>query len=355
MKDYYQILGIARSASSDDVKKAFRKLAHKYHPDKASGNAEKFKEASEAYAVLSDEKKRAEYDSYGRVFNEGARAGGQGGQDFGGFDFSSMAGGFQDFDLGDIFGEFFGGSSRERTRRGRDISVDIEIPFVDGIFGTERKMLLTKTAMCDVCRGNGAKEGSEMVTCGTCNGKGKLHETKRSFLGTFTSVRACAVCAGTGKIPKEKCSRCKGYGVMRKEEEVAVAIPPGVTDGEMIRLGGVGEAVPHGVPGDLYVKIHVNRHPVFRKEGSNLLMDLNIKLSDALLGSDYTVKTLDGDISVKIPEGVSVGEILRVRGKGVPIDRGRRGDLLIKLHIQFPSRLSKKAKDALKVLKEEGI
>lgn len=355
MKDYYQILGVARNATTDDVKKAFRKLAHKYHPDKSSGNAEKFKEASEAYSVLSDEKKRAEYDSYGRTFSGGGQNA-QGGPDFGGFDFSSMGGeGFQDFDLGDIFGEFFGGGTRERVPRGRDISVDIELPFSEGVFGTERRILLTKTALCDLCRGSGGKPGTEMVDCTTCNGKGKIHETKRSFLGTFTSVRVCATCAGTAKIPKEKCSRCKGFGVLRKEEEATVSIPPGITDGEMIRLGGAGEAVPHGVPGDLYVKIHVKRHPVFHKEGANLLMDLKVKLSDALLGSEYNVQTLDGNISVKIPEGVSVGEILRVRGKGVPLDKGRRGDLLIKLHIQFPSRLSKKAKDAVRTLKEEGV
>jgi molecular chaperone DnaJ len=354
MRDYYQILGVPRNASKEEIKKAFRKLAHKYHPDKGNGDAEKFKEASEAYAVLSDDKKRAEYDAYGRVFSDGS---GPGPNDFSGFDFSQFGfGGANGFDLGDIFSEFFGGvGNRERTKRGRDISIDVEIPFADSIFGTERKVLLTKTSLCSVCAGSGAKPNSGFITCATCNGKGKIHETRQSFLGSFTSVRTCNTCYGSGKIPKEKCGVCRGAGIVRKEEEITIVIPPGINNGEMIRLSGAGEAVTGGVPGDLYVKIHVQKHPVFKKEGSNLTMDLNIKLSDALLGGVYTVDTLDGTLSVKIPEGVTFGEILRVRGKGVPLERGRRGDLLIKLHIQLPSRLSRKAKKIIEELKKEGV
>ncbi|TSC62423.1 MAG: molecular chaperone DnaJ [Parcubacteria group bacterium Gr01-1014_48] len=354
MRDYYEILGINRNASKEDIKKAFRKLAHKYHPDKQDGDQGKFKEASEAYSVLSDDKKRQEYDAYGKVFNDGTR--GSTGAGFSGFDFSQFAqeGGFEGFDLGDIFGEFFGGGER-RAKRGRDISIDIEVSFQDAVFGTTRSVLLTKTSQCIECRGTGAKKGTETITCKTCNGNGKIHETKRSFLGSFSSVRACNVCHGSGHIPKEICKTCGGVGVLRKEEEISVTIPAGMDNGEMIRMTGMGEAVPGGVSGDLYIKIHVKTHPKFKKEGANLVTDLNIKLSDALLGGSYNIATLDGDIELKIPESVSFGEILRIRGKGVPVERGKRGDLLIKLHIQLPSNLSKKTKRLIEDLREEGI
>ncbi len=356
MRDYYEILGINRNASKEDIKKAFRKLAHKYHPDKQGGDQIKFKEASEAYSVLSDDKKRQEYDAYGRVFNDGGAAGNQG-QGFGGFDFSQFAqgGGFEGFDLGDIFGDIFGAGGQSRAKRGRDISIDLEIPFQDAVFGTTRSVLLTKAGQCEECKGTGARKGTETITCKTCNGKGKIHETKRSFLGSFTSVRECTACHGSGRVPKEICKTCSGIGVLRKEEDVPINIPAGMDNGEMIRMTGMGEAVPGGISGDLYIKIHVKPHPKFKKEGANLVTDLNIKLSDALLGGSYTIPTLDGDIEVKIPESVAFGEILRIRGKGIPVERNKRGDLLIKLHIQLPNNLSRKAKRIIEDLKEEGI
>lgn len=359
MKDYYQILGVDKKASKDDIKKAFRKLAHKYHPDKQEGDATKFKEASEAYSVLSDDKKRMEYDTYGRVFSEGGGAGQSGFGGFEGFDFSNFAGqagAWQDLDLGDIFGEFFGGGgARERTRRGRDISIDIELTFAEAVFGVERKVLLNKTSTCSVCHGTGGEPGTEMKTCATCNGKGKIKETRRSFIGTFTTTRTCPECSGSGQIPKERCKNCKGQGVVRKQEEITIKIPAGIDDGEMIRLSRAGEAVSGGVPGDLYVKLHVGRHPTLRKEGTDLVSDLNIKLTTALLGGEYTVQTLDGDIALKIPAGVTHGEILRVKGKGVPIEKGKRGDLLVKVHIQFPHKLSRSAQKLIEELKKEGI
>jgi len=365
-KNYYEILGITKGADKEEIKKAFRKLAHKYHPDKKGGDAEKFKEISEAYGILSDDKKRAEYDTYGRVFSDGSGGpGGPGGfnGDFGGFDFSQFTQGFggqngfsAEFDLGDIFGDFFGGGNgRQRARRGRDISIDIEIPFKESIFGTERNILLTKNSVCERCTGNGAEPGSSLKTCGTCNGKGKIHETKRSFIGTFSNVRPCNTCHGSGQIPEKKCSTCHGMGVLKRESEISVKIPSGINDGEMIRLSGAGEAIPGGAPGDLYIKIHVKPDPNFRKEGSNLVMDLHVKLSTALLGGEYTVKTLDGDIQVKVPENVSFNEILRIRGKGVPTDKNHRGDLLIKLHIDLPTKLSKEAKKLIESLRHEGI
>ncbi len=365
MKNYYEILGIPKSASKDEIKKAFRKLAHKYHPDKKDGNEEKFKEVNEAYGVLSDDKKRAEFDTYGRVFSEGGGNGASGfnAQDFGGFDFSNFNGGnaqgfegFQDFDLGDIFGEFFGGGGRrEQTPRGRDISIDLELSFEESVFGVERKVLLTKTSICDHCKGSGGEPGTEMKTCPTCNGKGKIHETRRSLLGNFSTVTTCPTCHGKGKVPKEQCRVCRGAGVTSKQEEITIKVPPAINDGEMIRMTGQGEAVADGITGDLYVKIHVKKHPLYSKDGPNLITDLNIKLTTALLGGEYVLSTLDGNITVKIPEGVTHGEVLRIKGKGVPIDKSKRGDILIRLHVQIPKRLSREEKKLVEELKKEGL
>ncbi|MEK7662467.1 MAG: molecular chaperone DnaJ [Patescibacteria group bacterium] len=353
--DYYKILGIEKGASKDEVKRAFHKLAHKYHPDKKGGDEKKFKEINEAYQILSDEKKRAEYDAYGRVF-DGAAPGGQYGG-FEGFDPSA----FRDFDmsgfgnLGDIFSEFFSGGVGAQTKRGRDISIELIIPFRDSVFGTERKVLITKTNFCKTCSGSGGKPGASLKKCETCNGKGKIHENKRSFMGTFTTVRICQSCAGGGSVPSETCSACKGKGVNRGQEEISIKIPAGLKSGEIIRLSQMGEAVHGGESGDLYVRIDVIPDTVFSRDGNNILMDLNVKLSDALLGGEYAVHTLDGDISVKIPEGISPNEILRIKGKGVPAARGARGDLLIKVKITLPQNLSKKARAAVEDLKKEGI
>lgn len=354
-KDYYTILGIERNATKDDIKKAFRKLAHKHHPDKGNSDDAKFKEISEAYNVLSDDKKRAEYDSYGRVFNSaGASSHGFEGFDFRGAGFNAQD--FQNFDLGDIFGEFFGGGgSRRRVKRGRDISIDIELPFVEAIFGTERKVLLMKATECSKCKGTGAKAGSIMDTCTTCNGKGNIHETKRSLLGTFTSTRVCDSCNGKGEAPHDKCTDCRGAGIKRQEVEISITIPENVHNGEMVRLSGAGEAVSGGVPGDLYVKLHVEDDPRFKREGTNITTTLNIKLTDALLGKEYTIPTLDGEIQVQVPQGASPGEILRVRGKGAPEHGGGRGDLFITLKIKLPQKLSRKGKKLVEELREEGI
>lgn len=350
-KDYYNTLGIKKGASKDEVKKAFRKLAHKYHPDKNGGDDIKFKEVSEAYNVLSDEKKRNEYDTYGSTFGGGGPQGG-----FGGYDFSGAQGGFnaQGFDFGDIFGDIFGGGGQQQ-KRGRDISIDIEVSFRDAVFGVERKVLLTKTSECAPCKGSGAKKGSEMETCKACNGNGQIHETKRSMLGTFTSARACDQCRGTGKIPKDKCVECKGIGVARKEEEITINIPANVNNGEMVRMTGAGETIPGGIAGDLYVKLHVQDDKNFTREGYNLRTSLSIKLTDALLGSEYKLETLDGTLSVKIPSGASPNEILRLKEKGIKMPNGKRGDLLIKLNIKLPNKLSRKAKKMVEALREEGV
>lgn len=358
MKDYYSVLGIEKSATKDDIKKAFRKLAHKYHPDKSGGDPAKFKEVNEAYSVLSDEKKRAEYDTYGRTFS-GSGGGHAGGPGFEGFDFSQFAreGGFQDIDLGDIFGEFFGGGGRNsRTPRGRDISIDIELSFKEAVFGVTRSVLLNKTATCKTCSGSGAEPGTDMETCPTCNGKGRLKEMKQSFFGSVAVEQICHTCRGTGKVPKEKCHTCKGLGVEKREEEISIQIPAGVENGEMVRMTGAGEAVAGGMAGDLYIKLHVKKDTTFTKHGTDILMNLNVKLSDALLGSAYGIPTVDGEpLTIKIPQGISHGETLRVRGKGVPTGKSSRGDLLVKIKIELPHKLSKKAKQLIEELKEEGI
>lgn len=367
MKDYYETLGVNKGASKEEIKKAFYKLAHKYHPDKKGGNEAKFKEVNEAYQVLSDDGKRSKYDQFGSGFEnmgQGGYGGTQGG--FEGFDFSNFSqGGFQNgnanFDFGnlnDIFSDFFGGGmggGRQQARRGRDISTEIEISFSDAVFGIDRKILITKTSNCSTCGGSGAKANSKMETCKHCNGQGKIREQKRTIFGTIANTKICEVCLGSGEVPKETCDKCKGKGVLRREEEISIAIPAGIRDGEMVRMTSYGEAISKGTAGDLYIKINVAKHPIFKREGNDLVMDLNLNLSDALLGIKHSIKTLDGEIEVTIPEGVSINEILRVRGKGVPFGKNKRGDLLIKLHIKLPSKLSRKSRELIEELKKEGI
>ncbi|MCH7756559.1 molecular chaperone DnaJ [Patescibacteria group bacterium] len=354
-KDYYTILGVQKSAGNEEIKKAFRKLAHKYHPDKNGGDSEKFKEISEAYSILSNEKRRAEYDSYGQVFNEGgfsAQGGPASGWDFSGSGFNAQD--FANIDFSDIFGDIFGGA-RSRVRRGRDISIDIELTLREAIFGGEKHVLITKVSGCDTCSGSGARADTEMLTCTACNGKGTIHESKRSLLGTFTTQRVCGECRGKGTVPKEKCSTCKGQGVYRREEDINITVPTNVNDGEMIRMSGMGEAVPGGVPGDLYIKLHVKSDSRFRREGHNIVTNLTVKLTDAMLGKEYSVPSFDGDLSVKIPSGVTPGELLRVRGKGAPRGGGQRGDLLIKVDVTLPQKLSRKAKKLVEELQSEGV
>lgn len=404
-KDYYKILGVDKGASKDEIKKAFRKMAHEHHPDKTGGDDKKFKEVNEAYSVLSDDNKKAQYDQFGSEgpAGFGGYGGGQG-QGFGGFDFSGFTGGQGfggfgggdgvEFDLGDIFGSVFGGGGRgprggkPKTPKGSDISVDIEVSFKDSIFGAEKEFSLHRTGECDHCKGTRAesKAGShghsggatastgDFESCKTCDGKGQVIETRRSMFGAFQSARICDDCAGTGKIPKTKCSVCKGKGIQHKKDTITVIIPAGIESGEMLRVGGKGEAVTGGTTGDLYIRVHV-RHVAgektkdsnMRKEGLNLAMDHSIKLTDSLLGGESIIETLDGPITIAIPQGITHGEILRVKGKGVPHGPGssnpatstsastRRGDLMVHIHINIPSKISKSARKLIEELKEEGI
>lgn len=256
-KDYYKMLGVEKNASQDDIKKAFRKMAHQYHPDKNKGDDSKFKEINEAYQTLSDEKKRAQYDQFSA---QGGPASG-----WGDFDPSNFSGfqngqGFDMGDLGDIFSDFFGGGQAQaRTRRGRDISTEIDLAFTEAILGVEKTISINKQSTCETCKGNGAKPGTKMKTCAKCKGQGQLRQVKRSFLGTFENVTMCDECFGEGNIPEEKCATCKGAGVHKKDQQIKLTIPGGINNGEMVKLSGFGEAVSHGKTGDLYVKIKIKK------------------------------------------------------------------------------------------------
>lgn len=351
-KNYYDTLGLDKKASKEDVKKAFRKLAQKHHPDKG-GEEAKFKEITEAYSVLSDDGKRREYDAYGQNFAGGGAPGG--GYGFDPSQFGGFGGGNVEFDFGDLFGDLFGGGRGGHIKRGRDISMDIEISFKESVEGTKRQVLVTKVGKCDICHGTGAKPNTEMKTCTTCNGQGRVHETRNSPLGAFSSVRACTACEGTGKIPKEKCATCGGHGVLKKEQELHINVPAGIDGGEMLRMPGHGEAIKGGTSGDLYVKVHVKPHPVFRKDGLNLVMHMPMKLTDALVGVTTTIDTLDGKkLEVKIPPMTAPEETLRLRGKGVHLESAQ-GDLLIRLTITMPKKLSSKTKKLIEEMRSEGL
>lgn len=363
-KDYYKTLGVDKGANKDQIKKAFHKLAHQYHPDKNKGDDTKFKEINEAYQTLSDDTKRSQYDQFGA---DGF--GGQGGQGFGGgfggFDFSGFSssyggqaangGNFDMGDLGDIFGEFFGGGGRGRQNKGSDLQMSMHLTFKEALFGVEKKVHITRTAECDTCHGSGGKPGTTKKTCTTCKGSGHVVETRRSFMGTFQTQATCSVCHGAGKVPEEPCTTCKGTGVHRHSEEVTINIPAGIDHGQTVRMSGYGDAISGGKTGDLYIQITVTADKNFRREGANLATTIHIPLTDALLGTNYKMDTFDGPIEIKIPEGIPHGDILRVRGKGVPTAHRGRGDLLVTVKINFPKSLSKKQKALISELKEEGL
>ncbi len=362
-KDYYSVLGVTKNASKDDIKKAFRALAHKYHPDKKGGDEGKFKEINEAYSVLSDDAKRQQYDTVGSMgggFNPGAGFGGfsahggpASGWDFSGFADAAANGGFA-FDLGDIFGDMFGGG-RTRTRRGRDISIDIEVDFKESIFGGMRDVVVKKANTCGHCKGTGGEPNTKMKTCPMCNGNGKISETRTSMFGTFATVTTCTTCNGRGEVPTENCKECKGAGVIKGEKTLRVAIPAGIEDGEMVRISGGGEAIQNGTAGDLYVKIHVKQHAKFQKDGFDLVTTLPIKLSEALLGTTKDIETLEETLMVEIPAGTQHGEEIKMRGKGVPAGGGRRGALRIEVAIEMPKKLSKEQRETIETLKEKGL
>lgn len=367
-KNYYETLGINKNASKDEIKKAFHKMAHKYHPDKNKGEDLKFKEVNEAYQVLSDDQKRSRYDQFGSA--DGPMGGGQGFGGFSsqggpasgweGFDFSGFQNsqGFDMGDIGDIFGDFFGGGMGKGThnsRRGRDVQTEIDLSFEESVFGVKKTISINKQSNCDICKGTGGKVGSKMNICKTCNGQGQVREVRRSILGSFQTNKICDQCLGSGKIPSEKCSTCRGAGVYKRKKEIELNIPSGISNGEMLKMTGTGEDIQGGQSGDLYIKVKIRPHATYKRDGINLTLDLPIKLTEALLGMEYKLKTLEGnEIEVKIPEGINHNELLRVRGKGVPSSHGR-GDIIIRIQVKMPSKLSRHGKELIEELKKEGI
>lgn len=364
-KDFYKILGVPRNASKDDIKKAYRRLAHQYHPDKGGSEA-KFKEINEAYQILGDEKKRAQYDQFGTVFEAG-RSPGRGGFEwtpgagFGGFGFGEEGRGFGDFDFADVFEDVFAGFGGTHTARhskkGRDIQIDLEIPFEEIIFGGRHSADINKVTACEHCKGMGGEPGSKMQKCGICQGRGRVERTQRTFLGAISQIATCSSCHGRGEIPDTLCRDCGGRGATKRTDSIEIFIPKGVEDGGMLKISGKGEASSiGGVPGDLYVKVRVRPDKVFRRQADDLIMQLPIKFSSAVLGDSVEIKTPDSAIKLKIPEGTESGDILKVRGKGVPEPRGYgRGDLFVEIKVLTPRHLSKKTKEVIERLREEGI
>lgn len=354
-KDYYKTLGIEKNASKDEIKKAFHKMAHKYHPDKKEGDEAKFKEVNEAYQTLSDDQKRAQYDQFG---SEGPQMGGfGGGQGFGGFDFGGFqqGGGFE-FDLGDMFGEMFGGGSRNRGKpHGADLQTQINLTFKEAVFGVEKELKVIKPSTCSTCKGDGATVGTKLEICSVCSGSGTVKNIQRTILGSIATTQTCSKCHGVGKIPKDPCKTCRGTGVVRDTRTIKVAVPPGIQNGETLRLSGMGEAIQGGTTGDLYVRIRVAPHAHIERRGSDLYTTLDIKLTDALLGAEYAVETLDGQKPITIPAGAKIGSMVTLKGLGVPTSKSHRGSFIVLLNIKLPEKLSKEAKAIIEELKKEGI
>lgn len=364
-RDYYEILGVDRNASEQEIKKAYRQAARKYHPDvnRDDPQAEqKFKEVSEAYKVLSDPKLRQQYDQLGHdTFRQASRGGGAGG---GGFD--PFGGGFGGFDdLGDIFDMFFGGGDGRRrgrgarasaARRGADLRYDLEIDFEEAAFGRTVDIQVPRHETCDHCKGNGAEPGTDVRTCPECHGQGEVRQVRETPFGRFMNVAPCPRCRGEGRIVATSCSHCLGRGTQRRTRTLSVEIPAGVEDGQRIKLTGEGEAGERGgPPGDLYVFLSVRPHQFFEREGYNVLCEVPISFVQAALGDEIEVPTLDGRAKLRIPEGIQSGATLRMRGQGIPRLRGHgRGDQLVRIRVVTPTQLNAKQREALKEFAKAG-
>ena len=352
-RDYYEVLGVSRDADEATLKKAYRKVAKKYHPDVNPGDKEaekKFKEASEAYAVLSDPEKRRQYDQFGHAAFEGG-AGGAGG--FGGFDFSGAD--FSDI-FGDIFGDLFGGGRRggrgsQGPMKGMNIRKGVRITFEEAVFGCEKQIEVVLKDPCPKCNGTGAKPGTSPQTCPKCGGKGQVVYTQQSFFGTVQNVQTCPDCHGSGQIIKDKCPDCGGTGYISSKKKIAVSIPAGIDNGQSVRIREKGEPGVNGGPrGDLLVEVAVSRHPIFMRQDMNIFSTVPISFAQAALGGDIRIKTVDGDVVYNVKAGTKTDTKVRLRGKGVPSVRNSqvRGDHYVTLVIQTPEHLSAEAKEALR-------
>jgi len=376
-KDYYKILGVNKSSSKDEIKKAFREKAHLYHPDKPGGDEKKFKEINEAYQVLGNDEKRQQYDQYGATFDQqGGFGGGMGWEDFmraarqGGGTYSNVD--FDFGDLGDILGDLFGGGfsagggsafgggfgrRAKRTTRGRDIEVDLNLDFKEAVFGVDKTIELYKLTTCDRCNGNGAEPGTKISECKACQGQGKVRKVQRTILGHIQTIEACSECEGEGKKHEKACTKCGSQGRIKQKVDLPVKIPAGIDNGLSLKMAGAGEAgIKGGHAGDIYIHIHVKPDPNFKRENNNILTTIEIPFSTASLGAKIPIKTIDGEVELKIPAATQSGNVFILRGKGVPhFQHYGRGDQLVTINVKTPEHLSKKQKELLEKLRDEGM
>jgi molecular chaperone DnaJ len=359
-RDYYEILGVPKTASQDEVKKAFRKQAHKLHPDKSGGDETKFKELNEAYQALSDPEKRARYDRFGHA---GAQGGFGGGQGFGGF---SSQGGFDpnsfqfNGDFGDMFSDIFGGGFGGRERggaAGMDIQTDVEISFEEMVSGVKRVLGLRKPMRCSVCDGTGGEPGAKEESCPECGGSGRVARTVRSVFGTFSQMQVCSGCHGKGRRYAKACHACQGVGRVTGEERIDIDIPAGIGDEQTISVPGKGAAGEHGAPsGDLFVTVHVRPHGSFERRGEHVFSKIDIGFSQAALGDSVMVETVHGSVKMKIPVGTQSGEVFRIKGKGLKSVRGwGSGDHLVTVNVRIPKKLSREEESLVRKLGEAGL
>jgi len=350
-RDYYEVLGIKKDASADEIKKAYRKAAVKFHPDKEGGDEAKFKEASEAYEVLKDSQKRQRYDQFGHagVGGSGSGGGAAGGNPFGGFNGQNVnfdfGGGF-----GDIFSQFFGGgaSGGQAPQRGRDVEVSLQLTFEEAIFGVEEKIALDMDDECSHCHGTTVEPGYEMKTCPTCKGAGQVGRVMNTIFGQIQQNVTCETCGGRGKVPEKVCTVCHGKGTERRKRTITLKVPAGIDDGATIRLTGSGEAIGNGQKGDLYVHIRVKAHKLFTREGDIILSEAHVGMVDATLGTEIDVETVDGKVRMKVPAGTQSGTDFKLSNHGVPhLNRNTRGPHIVSVIVDTPTKLSKKQRELL--------
>jgi molecular chaperone DnaJ len=355
-RDYYEVLGVSKTASADELKKAYRKAAVKYHPDKEGGDEAKFKEVGEAYDVLKDSQKRQRYDQFGHAGVGGSSGGGAGPsgnpfEGFGGFGGQNVNFDFGDGGLGDIFGQFFGGGgggNRNQPQRGRDIEVSLQLSFEEAVFGVEEKIDLDMDAECSHCHGTTVEPGHDMKTCPTCKGAGQQTRVMNTIFGPIQQNVTCETCHGRGKVPEKVCTVCHGKGTERRKQTISLKVPAGIDDGATIRLSEKGEAIGGGERGDLYVHIRVKAHKHFTREGDIILSEEHVGMVDATLGSEIEIATVDGNVRMKVPAGTQSGTDFKLSNHGVPHMRGnQRGPHIVSIIVDTPTKLSKKQKEIL--------
>ena len=357
-RDYYEILGVTHTASSEDIKKAYRKLAHQYHPDTGKGDEAKFKEINEAYQVLGNPDRRTQYDRFGTAGVNAPPGGSYGGQGFNVEDLGDIfSQGFSGgFDFGDIFSDIFGTARgrRPRAQRGVDIEVETTISFAESFHGVTKELKLNKFDTCTICSGSGAEPGAKVITCPRCHGQGQIRSTQTTIFGTMSVSHICERCGGLGKVPEKACTACEGSGRLRQNKVLRVDIPAGIRDGTRIRLSNEGEVgYRESGKGDLYINVRVESDPRFRREDDDIYFKLNISYLEATLGADIQVPTVDGDVKLTIPSGTQPGTVFKLKGKGMPhLQKNGHGDQLVEVNVKIPTKLSREQKKLLQQLKK---